>query len=523
MRKVSAFGWMVVATAALGAASSGCSEEAQAPLCAQKVLTSEASCAVSADCTAAGLDLSCIDGTCRLACRSDLDCDLVANADPNDDPECRADEDLNPGICQSGVCEVGCPDVPCAAGETCAAGRCAVYAEGFELEEGVSAIDLAFLGFNDPPGELPNTRTKIVMSGFEGCTPDLLRCVGPAAEGTQFVLMESEPTPPKGQPISGTTCRACACCLECLAEPPSMPASLASCPVTPNVPTPLSCPVSHPSCNAVCAACDQCPAADRPDVATNRLLVSCEKTAAAKSCALCEPCDAFLAVCQDQQCPECTISPTSAACRNCVDMNCLSDQRCRDCLTCADAQNCARTDRGSAECNRLRDACDQQGAAGCFDVPVNYFRAQLSDDEQALTSPVIDLMGQGGDLVLQFDYVSFDVGLTYFPGIQGTPPDQWTQADQNVRVQLCAGACAMAASWVDGQDANGTPVLLPFAERRNNGLFVGGQSIIDWRGGQVSVTIPEAFRTSQFRFRLLPQLDDGAQLGVDNILIRRRP
>ena len=524
MRKPSAFEWLAVAA---GVASLLACSESSSPTtgCAQKVVTSEQSCAVSADCTAAGLDLSCIDGVCRLACRTDADCDLVANADPSDDPECRADPATTPtAICQAGVCEVGCPDQPCGGGEVCFEGRCALYAEGFELPPGAGNVDLALLGFNDPPPELPNTRTQILWSGPPGCAPGVDRfCSGPAGQGDRFVVIETQPIPPKGTPVTDTTCRACACCLECLAAPPPTPVALSACPRTPNIPTPLSCPMAHPSCDAVCTACDQCPAADRPSVANNPLLVSCEERAAERRCGLCDACDTFLATCQPQQCPVCATAPNSADCRTCVDTNCLSDQRCQDCLTCADAQNCSLNDPGSAACNQLNDACDLLGADGCFNVPVDYLRAQLTDEEQALTSPAVALAAAAGtDVVMEFDYVAFDVGVSYFPGIQGTPPELWTERPQDVRVQFCAGPCA-AADWVDATLTSGGPAVLPADSERFNGRLLGDQTIVDWRAGRISVAVPPSLRANGFRYRLLPNLADGARLAIDNVQIRRVP
>ena len=508
--------WLVVALPGM----SGCSEDEQPSGCAQKVVTSEQSCSISADCESAGLDLSCVDGVCRLTCRADADCDIVANAGPNDDPECRADPNTTPAaFCEAGLCEVGCPDVPCEGREACFEGRCVLYGEGFEVPPDATGVDLRLLGFNEPPGELANTRNQILWSGLPDCSIGF-NCSGPAAQGERFLVLESEPTSPKGSPVTGTTCRACACCLECLADPPDTPVNLNNCPASPNVPSPLVCQQSAANCNDVCSACDACPVADRPDVADNPLLVSCEETAASRRCALCDSCDSFLVACQAQQCPDCAANPAAEACRSCLETNCLSAQVCQDCVTCADAQRCARNPAN--DCNQLRDACDAQGADGCFDVPVDYLRAQLFDAEQAVTSPPIDLSGVDGAVVLQLDYVSFDVGVSYFPGIQGVSPELWPRADQNVRVQLCSGTCG-PNDWRDAELVRGGTALLPPASERNNGRTLGDQTLVDWRRGRIEVDVPTDLRGSAFRYRLLPQLDRFTQLAVDNILIRRRP
>ncbi len=517
MRKRSAFGWIAAASLLFGGVAA-CSDDPEGG-CAQEVVTSDQSCAVSADCTAAGLDLTCINGTCRLACRTDADCDLVANADPFEDPECRADPNSTPAaICQAGQCELGCPDIACQGTEECFDGRCVVYAEGFEVPADRTGVDLRLLGFNDPPGELANTRTGIGTVGIEGCTPGRLDCAGPAAQGANFVVLESEPTPPKGTPVPGVTCRACACCLECQADPNVVGVgNINVCPVSPDIQTPLACFEQHPNCQEVCDLCETtCPASGRP-VAS---LLSCEQTAADRSCSLCEGCDdAFLQDCRNSFCAaECAGGASSPECSRCNDERCLGQEVCQICRVCREAKDCD----GEENCNQLRDDCDDQRPNGCFDVPIDYLRAQLFDGEQALTSPEIDLSGAGSDLVMEFDYVSFDIGTTYFPGQQGVPPDQWTEATQEVRVQFCAGSCEPGA-WVDAIQVNGISGVLPSDNQRNNARLLGDQTIIDWRVGRVRLGIPPELQTATFRYRFLPRLADGSRLGVDNILIRRAP
>ncbi len=166
-------------------------------------------------------------------------------------------------------------------------------------------------------------------------------------------------------------------------------------------------------------------------------------------------------------------------------------------------------------------ACEAQGADGCFRVPIRFPRSQLTEEEQSLTSPAIPLSGVGGELVLQFDYVPFSIGERYVRVIQGFESKDWPRLKQEVRVQLCASNCDREGSWTDASQTNGASARFPEDKERGNALSMGNQTGLDWRSGRTFVSIPEAFRTTAFRFRFVPELEEDARVGLDNILIRR--
>ena len=130
------------------------------------------------------------------------------------------------------------------------------------------------------------------------------------------------------------------------------------------------------------------------------------------------------------------------------------------------------------------------------------------------------ISGISGALVVEFDQVPFNVGLTYRRGIQDTDPQTWPVEPQQVRVQFCGGACDSDASWVDGQLPTGGPAIFPPVAQRFNGLSLGSQSAVDWTSGRIQVVIPTQVRTANFRIRFLPELGDGVRVGIDNIQIR---
>ena len=68
----------------------------------------------------------------------------------------------------------------------------------------------------------------------------------------------------------------------------------------------------------------------------------------------------------------------------------------------------------------LETACEMQGDNGCFATPVNVLPNVLSDDEQSIESPRVDLSQASGEVVLQFSYVPFNVGDTFALTVQGT-------------------------------------------------------------------------------------------------------
>jgi len=76
---------------------------------------------------------------------------------------------------------------------------------------------------------------------------------------------------------------------------------------------------------------------------------------------------------------------------------------------------------------------------------------------------------------------------------------------------------------VDAQLANMSPARVPDDAQLDNGLRFAEQSLADWSINRREVLIPEALRTKDFRFRLLPRLDTDVRVGFDRIRVRRRP
>lgn len=463
----------------------GCSGKSSE--CAPRVISSDQTCAATADCVEAGFQtLTCVDGLCQRQCARDADCALGVI-----EGEAEACKDLAapPGICEAQLCVVGCPDVPCGAGESCVQGRCVYDYEGFEIPAGGDYVDLPILGFNQLPKERENVLLQVAWQGRPGCSLGDERCAGPAAAGERFGIVGTYPTPPRGAPLEGKTCRTCACCLECLLDPPPEAPILASCPRQQSLPLAFACPAAVPPvCRSVCEACESCPGATRAEPPER--LLACEALAASKTCTACTAC------------PE--------------------DEACEACDACAQARRCVVTMPGSAACMQSQAACAAQGADGCFLTPIRYRREQLTEAEQALVSRPINLAGAQGRVVLQLDYVPFNVGFEYRPGIQGTPPSEWPTRPQELRIQLCGGRCEEESSWRDAA-ADGAPLVLPPQALRRNGLTLGSQTALDWRGGRVVVPIPEDLRTAELRYRLLPRLGPGVLVGVDEIYVRRLP
>jgi hypothetical protein len=137
-------------------------------------------------------------------------------------------------------------------------------------------------------------------------------------------------------------------------------------------------------------------------------------------------------------------------------------------------------------------------------------------------SPEIDLAGQSGQLVVSFAYVPFGVGRTYVERQEGVPPDMWPEVAQEVVVELCGGGCEAEDAWREGQSNLGGRAAFPPEDRRDEGLSLGGQSILDWRTGRVEVAIPAELRTATFRFRFRPRLAPSARVGIDDVRVRRR-
>lgn len=515
----------------LAAALFGCPSDD--PTCAPKVVVTDFECQTAQDCIDEGFsNLSCVNARCVRACERDQDC--VIDRDEIDST-CVGVGDPQPEtpICESQLCRTGCPSTPCGPGETCADGRCAYDYEGFELAQGETFVDLQSIGFRAPeadpanPVNNVNPLTKIAQRGPSGCTVGDERCAGEPADGDRFVWLRYSPASAKGQADTAFTCRACACCLDCLANPPDtgQNVTLATCPGQPNrlwsLPQLLTCPATPPECSAVCTSCESCPMAAAGTVGAR--LAPCEEAAASRGCTTCQDCDSSVAACRSSTCSAVCANPNSAACGDCVTSMCLSAEVCVDCVACDESARCLLNGTSSAECADYRQRCDRLAADGCFPTPSNYERAQLFDTEQALTSRAIDLSAAAGNVVLQFDYVGFNVGRMFTVVEQGKDPSEWQMAAQEVIVQFCGGGCADDSSWIDGTSADGSRAIFPPVSRRDNGLTLGSQSEVDWRAGRFFVPVPDAVKTATFRYRFLPRLSDGASVGIDEIYVRPRP
>ncbi len=503
-----------------GAAVLGCKSEK----CPSLAVVSEIECTTTEDCANANApELSCISGICRRPCLDDEDC--VLTFEPGDD--CANEvEPQGAVVCESQLCAPGCPDTPCADGESCVDGRCYVFFESFELPEGEAAVSFDSLGWNGLDLPLNNLDSRVVWRGPLTCVNTNLgddSCAGPAGHGERFASIASVPTPEKGTPDVALTCRSCACCLECVLDTPNFEVRVPACPRNPGIPIALQCPGAVPGvCQTVCNECESCAMADQNQLGER--LLSCEQDAATRTCTSCTQCDApSCETCRSQNCPACATDIDSEACTTCEQAQCAACSSCRACNTCSGALSCELSDPNSAACIAKRVACDAQDTDGCYPTPINYPRAQLTDEEQALISPAIGAVaGINDPLVLQLEYVAFNVGEEYRPGVQGTPADQWPVRGQEVLVQLCAASCDQASSWTDATLISGDRASFPPVNQRRNGLSLGNQTSIDWRAGRVQVDLPQAMLTPQFRFRLVPFLEEDIRVGVDNIVIRRR-
>jgi hypothetical protein len=469
-----------------------CGEET----CRDRVVETDESCTTSEQCVEAGYTgLVCVNGTCGKTCVGDSDCAALAQISQDDKDRCPNLLGVTPPIfiCERQLCTNGCvSNADCASGDTCLDGRCSLYAESWE-PRGNGIISPEAIGWNNDERELENVETKVVFEGLEGCARGDEKCAGPAATGSYFVSLERTPTPAQSTPLVTDTCRACACCLQCKLSPPAAQLDILGCPdLSIDVPANAMCPASTPAvCTNVCSACDDCAAAPATRVVSPELS-SCEGQAARKTCTACS------VECQEgQPCP-----PAA-------------------CTACRDAELCDLETPGVARCNALHAACDAQGADGCYSTPVARPRSLLTDLEQSLTSSVIPLVN-AGEVILELEYVPFDIGEKYRRVVQGTEPATWPIETQEVLVQLCGGNCTSDSSWVTALTLSGSTASLPSDPERNNGVRLGAQSVIDWRSNRAQIAIPENFRTSEFRFRFLPKLADNARFGIDNIVIRRR-
>lgn len=467
--------------------------------CQPRVVVTEEKCATTDDCVKAGyFGLGCVNGSCSKSCTRDEDCAVVAKVTSDDKEACPdlAGQPNKTFICEAQLCTSGCPDVPCGANETCFEGRCSIFTESWEPKNGTDTVTPEIKGWNNDGRDLENVKTKVVFSGLSGCPRGDEKCAGPAADGLRFVSVERVPTPPQSTPTNGDTCRACACCVECKLAPPAQNLTLLQCPRNIDIGPEAMCPAGTPSvCMDVCNQCDTCMAAPvTRDIGDE--LRTCEKDAARKTCPACE-----------QACP-----PVDAG------LPCPI----LECTQCRDAERCDLETPGSSHCDDLHRDCNAQGANGCFSTPIARPRSQLTDREQSLESPAINLNGIAGDLVLELEYVPFDVGEQYRVVQQGADPSTWPVKAQEVVVEMCGGSCNQDGSWTPAMTAAGTPASFPPDTERRNGVRLGAQSIIDWNSNRVQVAIPEPLRTADFHFRFVPKLADNVRFGIDKISIRRR-
>lgn len=496
------------------------------PGCPEDLLAADQECTTSLDCADANrAGLSCVDGRCRLTCLRDEDCRATATGD--DECGLRADQTA---VCEGQVCVAGCPDRPCSDGQSeCAAGRCAYAFEGFEATGDV-APTLETLGWNDLGRELENPKSFVVFEGADGCAPGP-SCGGVAAEGRRFVRLGTQPTPEKGTATTEPSCRACACCLECRLDPPLQAPSILECPREATFPPRLLCGPAQrcdeppPSeevpevCRAPCEACEGCPASGRQ----GDLLSACEAQAAARTCPACSACDDVFdacRTCREEHCSEACTDRLSAECEACEIAEGCDCGPCRDCAACDDARDCRESGGASERCAALEDRCDALGAAGCFSVPVDYPRAQLTPGEQALESFPIDLDSAPGPVVLELSYVAFNVGDEYLVGEQGVSVCSWETRPQEVVIELCRGGCADESSWIEARFTDGRRAAFPPLSQRGNGLPFGSQSAVDWRSGRLRVDVPAELFGPETRFRFVPRLSENASVGIDDVIVR---
>ena len=156
-----------------------------------------------------------------------------------------------------------------------------------------------------------------------------------------------------------------------------------------------------PECQAVCDSCSQCP--DDPVIPTSAGLNSCEARVAPKACDACIAYDECLASkeAENRPCPgdastypECVdgdpASRSAVDCQKCLFKECSALED--NCLACKKAAGLKTSNPDEPELWRdLQATCDSRGADACYEVPKKVIRTDLSFDEQALESPVIDL------------------------------------------------------------------------------------------------------------------------------------
>ncbi|MBI4819818.1 MAG: hypothetical protein HY791_26325 [Deltaproteobacteria bacterium] len=537
-----------------------------AVLLASGCTSSSDGCRTTADCAESGsAGSTCVNGECVRSCALDTDCaDVGADF-----------------VCEHRVCVAGCPTQACAAGQECASGRCAYFYESFEAERLGGEVSLEILGWNaaacgdgvcspaedcadDCAGKEHGLQNKeaLVVYNRDGCSieDEEIKCAGTPADGHYYLSIERTPTPPEGTEEFGVTCGACRCCLECrdaarrdpssqrvylesnagsprpscgnnmvetspvCAETdrpagticeqcddgntvggdgcsPSCQRELADCPGVTAVANMCTADVDA-ACSDICNQCDACPDANAGAVGTG--LSSCEVDAGSKSCSAC------------------------LAYETCIGANPGRPEACEDeqlpCIACREADRL--TTEVPDQPSVWRDAralCDGQSLSErCYATQVARPRSQLTEDEQAVVSPAISLAGVGGEVVLEIQYVAFNIGDTYRQVDQSQPRDQWPVANQEVEVQFCGASCQDPASWKSAAFTSGAPARFPSEIEKNNGLYFANQNRTDWRANVREIAIPVELRTAEFKFRFVPRLADGARVGIDAVTVKER-
>ncbi|MFO0728031.1 MAG: hypothetical protein U1E65_29895 [Myxococcota bacterium] len=476
-------------------------------------------CRTTADCVdpqhpEASVGVQCVDGLCVRTCTNDEACAV------------RTEDGAAPSICEANLCvPQACDperaDNSCPAGQSCVGGRCFVYFQSFEAARPGDVVSLENLPkpFNRMGRLLRNKATVVVWTGPSTCGPadNPERCAGVAADGVYYLALERQSTPEHSTPESDYTCGACDCCRKCrdmsgrdfAKGADGMLRRVDTCmgqplPVSAEV---MSCSAAVPAeCTATCNACDACQDRSQRSVGFGMGLNACELQAANKRCRACEIYDACV---RDKL----TSGHPASEC----------DDRKDACTNCKDAADLKKSYPNNPELWRAKEIdCQAAGNDSCPTGPISYPRSELTDDEQATESSTIALSGLTGDLVLQLEYVPFDIGYTFHKVIQGQPSSTWPVLPQRVRIQLCAANCKESSSWVDAKLSDGKDAFIPLDEERKNGLQFAYQSLGDWRVRGLEIPIPDGMRTAGFHFRFLPELDDDARIGVDRIIIRSK-
>lgn len=479
---------------------------------------------------------ACVNGQCLRQCVQDEDCQYLSSACADEDQSCKDQVkklQSEQSICENFLCVSACPDLACAANEQCVQGRCTFFYESFEADKSGDVVNLQSLGWNAIDWPLANPHLRVAWSGGAVCVDgsDRDRCAGSASDGEYFALIQRNQSTARAERKLGTTCRDCACCLACR-DPFSRTSTTSVCPglVYPQI---NECSETiHPQCQTVCDSCSACPD-EAEGVVTASNLNACELQTAAHACEACLVYNQCLKVKEDENrpCPGDAVSYPECAGE---DMSAWTQADCTRCLVkeCAsledDCHNCRQAATLKAahpdEPERWRDIearCIARGALACLESPKSTTRSDLSDDEQALASPEIDLSQVKGDTVLQFDFVAFDLQNSFIRVIQGSEESTWPTEQQQVRVQICKSDCNQSASWSDAKFASSASLAtIPASIERMNGLLYTQQVPTDWKLSTRSVRIPKEMTSKTFRFRFVPYLERDALLAVDNIWVK---